>query len=132
MKIINVFFLSNFSLCSNLSNHRTEIDCLSFQQAFNVLISEKFPQYTFSSSLCHSHYNTFNKFINNETVQCIVCEKNSWSNNMVFKTIGEEKRDLFLKYFSFNKNIENDRTFFLDLMQQRRNWLKPLHTCRIV
>ena len=28
---------------------------------------------------------------------------------MVFKTVGEEKRDLFLKYFSFNKNIENDR-----------------------
>ena len=28
---------------------------------------------------------------------------------MVFKTGGEEKRDLFLKYFSFNKNIENDR-----------------------
>ena len=26
------FFLSNFSLCSNQSNHRTEIDCLSFQQ----------------------------------------------------------------------------------------------------
>ena len=31
MKITNVF-LSNFSLCSNQSNHRTEIDCLSFQQ----------------------------------------------------------------------------------------------------
>ena len=28
---------------------------------------------------------------------------------MVLKTVGEEKRDLFLKYFSFNKNIENDR-----------------------
>ena len=28
---------------------------------------------------------------------------------MVFKTVGEEKRALFLKYFSFNKNIENDR-----------------------
>ena len=28
---------------------------------------------------------------------------------MVFKTVGEEKRDLFLKYFNFNKNIENDR-----------------------
>jgi hypothetical protein len=28
---------------------------------------------------------------------------------MVFKTVGEEKRDLFLKYFCFNKNIENDR-----------------------
>ena len=27
----------------------------------------------------------------------------------VFKTVGEEKRDLFLKYFSFNINIENDR-----------------------
>ena len=26
------FFYSNFSLCSNQSNHRTEIDCLSFQQ----------------------------------------------------------------------------------------------------
>jgi hypothetical protein len=26
------FFLSNFILCSNQSNHRTEIDCLSFQQ----------------------------------------------------------------------------------------------------
>jgi hypothetical protein len=37
------------------------------------------------------------------------CEKNSCSNNMVFKTVGEEKRDLFLKYFSFNTNIENDR-----------------------
>jgi hypothetical protein len=24
-------------------------------------------------------------------------------------TVGEEKRDLFLKYFSFNKNIANDR-----------------------
>ena len=94
----NKCFLSNFSLCSNLSNHRTEIDCLSFQQAFNVLISEKFPQYddTFSSLLCHSHYNKFNKFINNETVQCIVCETNSCSNNIVFKTVGEEKRDLFL------------------------------------
>ena len=43
------------------------------------------------------------------TVQCIVCEKNSRSNDMVFKTVGEEKRNLFLKYFSFNKNIENDR-----------------------
>jgi hypothetical protein len=30
MKITNV--LSNFSLCSNQSIHRTEIDCLSFQQ----------------------------------------------------------------------------------------------------
>ena len=38
-----------------------------------------------------------------------VYEKNYRSNNMVFKTIGEEKRDLFLKYFSFNKNIENHR-----------------------
>jgi hypothetical protein len=28
---------------------------------------------------------------------------------MVFNTVGEEKRALFLKYFSFNKNIENDR-----------------------
>ena len=28
---------------------------------------------------------------------------------MVFKTVGKVKRDLFLKYFSFNKNIENDR-----------------------
>ena len=28
---------------------------------------------------------------------------------MVFKTVGEEERDLFLKYFSFNKDIENDR-----------------------
>ena len=37
-----------------------------------------------------------------------VCEKNSRSNNMVFKTVGEEKRDLFLKYFSFNINIEID------------------------
>ena len=60
MKITNVVFLSNFSLCSNQSNHRTEIDCLSFQQEINVLISE-FSQYddTFSSSLCHSHYNKF-------------------------------------------------------------------------
>lgn len=106
------FFLSKFSLCSNQSNHRTEIDCLSFQQAFNVLISEKISQYddTFSSFLCHSHYNKFNKFINSETVQCIVCEKNSQiSNIMVFKTVGDEKRDLFLKYFSFDKDIENDR-----------------------
>jgi hypothetical protein len=39
------FFLSNFSLCSNQSNHRTEIDCLSFQQEIIVLISEKFSQY---------------------------------------------------------------------------------------
>ena len=110
MKITNVF-LSNFSLCSSQSNHRTEIDCLSFQQAYNVLISEKFPQYddTFSSLLWHSNYNKFNKFINNETVQCIVYENNSRSYNMVFKIVGEEKRYLILKYFSFNKNIENDR-----------------------
>jgi hypothetical protein len=39
------FLLSNFSLCSNHSNHRTEINCLSFQQEINVLISEKFSQY---------------------------------------------------------------------------------------
>jgi hypothetical protein len=106
MKITNVF-LSNFSLCSNQSNHKTEIDCLSFQQAFNVLISEKFPQYddTFSSLLWHSNYNKFNKFINNEKVQCIVYENNSRSYNMVFKTVGEEKRYLLLKYFSFNKDI---------------------------
>jgi hypothetical protein len=26
-----------------------------------------------------------------------------------FLKLGEEKRDLLLKYFSFNKNIENDR-----------------------
>ena len=107
MKITNVFLLSNFSLCSNQSNHRTEINCSSFQQEINVLISEKFSQYdTFSSSLCHSHYN---KFINNSQFSALFGEKNSRSNDMVFKTVGEEKRDLFLKYFSFNKNIENDR-----------------------
>jgi hypothetical protein len=39
------FLLSNFSLCSNQSNHRTEIYCLSFQQEINVLISEKISQY---------------------------------------------------------------------------------------
>ena len=102
------FFLSNFSLCSNQSNHRTEIDCLSFQQEINVLISEKFSQYddTFSSSLCHSHYN---KFINNSQFSALFSQKNSRSSEMVFKTVGEEKRDLFLKYFSLNKNIENDR-----------------------
>jgi hypothetical protein len=27
---------------------------------------------------------------------------------MVFKTVGEEKRDLFLKYFSFNKQSEEE------------------------
>jgi hypothetical protein len=59
MKITNVF-LSNFNLCSNQSNHRTDIDCLSVQQAFNVLISEKFPHYddTFSSLLCHSNFSS--------------------------------------------------------------------------
>ena len=28
---------------------------------------------------------------------------------MVSRTVGEQRRDLFLKYFCFNKNIENDR-----------------------
>jgi hypothetical protein len=93
MKITNVFLLSNFSLCSNQSNHRTEINCSSFQQEINVLISEKFSQYdTFSSSLCHSHYN---KFINNSQFSALFGEKNSRSNDMVFKTVGEEKRLIF-------------------------------------
>jgi hypothetical protein len=30
----NKCFLSNFSLCSNLSNHRTEIDCFIFLTSF--------------------------------------------------------------------------------------------------
>jgi hypothetical protein len=42
MKITNVFS-SNFSLCSNQSNHRTATGCLSFQQPFNILISENSP-----------------------------------------------------------------------------------------
>ena len=73
MKITNVF-LSNFSLCSNQSNHRTEIDCLSFQQEINVLISEKISQYddTFSSSRCHSHYN---KCINNSQFSALFVRK---------------------------------------------------------
>jgi hypothetical protein len=31
------FFQSNFSLCSNQSNHRTEIDCLSYCENFSEI-----------------------------------------------------------------------------------------------
>ena len=42
--------------------------------SLNVLISEKFSQYddTFSSSLCHSHYN---KFINNSQFSALFVRK---------------------------------------------------------
>ena len=51
-------------------------------RSLNVFISETLSQHddTFSSSLCHSHYN---KFFNN-SVQCIVCEKNSRSNDIIW------------------------------------------------
>ena len=44
-------------------------------RSLNVLISEKFSQYddTFSSSLCHSHYN---KCINNSQFSALFVRKN--------------------------------------------------------
>jgi hypothetical protein len=54
------FFQSNFSLCSNQSNHRTEIDCLSFQQEirdgpFNDKVRKKMYHHTVKTSLKLKH-----------------------------------------------------------------------------
>ena len=73
MKITNVFFypISVYAQTNLIIELKlTE----SFQQEINVLISEKFSQYddTFSSSLCHSHYN---KFINKSQFSALFVRK---------------------------------------------------------
>ena len=62
--------LSGKKILNEAKNHNPPCKLKSL----NVLISEKFSQYddTFSSSLCHSHYN---KFINNSQFSALFVRK---------------------------------------------------------
>ncbi|CAG2204294.1 unnamed protein product [Mytilus edulis] len=92
-------------------HHYTEINVPVFEKAFSVSIQTEFPEYstsdTFFSHLCHSHYNKLNKCINLNVVQCIVCDKFSGKNTGSFKTVSEDKRELFTRYFNFDMHLEN-------------------------
>ena len=63
--------LSGKKILNEAKNHNP---CKLNGRSLNVLISEKFSQYddTFSSSLCHSHYN---KFINNSQFSALFVRK---------------------------------------------------------
>ena len=64
--------LSGKKILNEAKNHNPP--CKLNGRSLNVLISEKFSQYddTFSSSLCHSHYN---KFINNPQFSALFVRK---------------------------------------------------------
>ncbi|CAC5418641.1 unnamed protein product [Mytilus coruscus] len=92
-------------------HHYTEINVPVFEKAFSVSMHTQFPEHstsdTFFSHLCHSHYNKLNKCINLTVVQCIVCDKFSGRNTGSFKTVSEDKRELFTRYFNFDMHVEN-------------------------
>ncbi|CAC5419985.1 unnamed protein product [Mytilus coruscus] len=143
-------FLSNFAdadgCTSSDIHHYTEINVPVFEKAFSVSMHTQFPEHstsdTFFSHLCHSHYNKLNKCINLTVVQCIVCDKFSGRNTGSFKTVSEDKRELFTRYFNFDMHVENliccPYYFtiilmpFLDQMLQRTSCPKQLNTYSVV
>ena len=74
-KKINITLMLSGKNCLNeAKNHNPPPPCKLNGWSLNVLISEKFSQYddTFSSSLCHSHYN---KCINNSQFSALFVRK---------------------------------------------------------
>ena len=71
---IIALMLSGKFFLNEAKNHNPPPTCKLNGWSLNVLISEKFSQYddTFSSSLCHSHYN---KFINNSQFSALFVGK---------------------------------------------------------
>ena len=71
-------FLSLFSECTSNGDHKSTIKKASFEIAFNISVEDVLPdcEENISVSICHSHYNKYNKFINSNINQCVVCEKN--------------------------------------------------------